>query len=202
MRGPRWSRGWLFGVLVAMQAGGSAVVVAAELRLPAGTKDVTLAGAYSVSHKTVGGDEVETVDGFHLIPHFGYFVTEAPGPGWYRGSLELVAEPTLIHLDASESSTLVGLAAMVRWVFTGWPAFYPFVEAGGGVLGGQAHLRQTNCDVNYVIQGGVGGLVPLSEKTAITVGYRVQHLSNGDRCSQNLGLNSSVFQVGFSYFFP
>lgn len=197
---PTWSGAWLLGLLVVMGATGWGAPSCAELRLPAGTKDVTLAGAYSVSHKTVGGDEVETVKGFHLIPHFGYVVAAASGA--IPGSLELIAEPTLIHLDASESATIGGVTGMVRWLFTGWPALYPFIEAGGGLVAGQVNLRQTNCDLNYVIQGGVGGLIPVSDRTAITVGYRYQHLSNGDRCSQNLGLNSSVFQIGFSYFFP
>jgi hypothetical protein len=41
----------------------------------------------------------------------------------------------------------------------------------------------------------------VAERTAVTAGYRFQHLSNGDRCDQNLGLNSSLFTVGVSHFF-
>jgi hypothetical protein len=195
------SGGWLVGTLIALQAGAGAGTAAAQaLRLPAGTKDLSLAAAYSVSHRTVGGEDVQTVDGLHLIPHVGYVVVDTSAS--VAGSLEVLAEPTLMHLDDSGSATLVGLAAMLRWLFTGWPVLYPFVEGGAGVVAGDADLRQTNCDVNYVVQGGVGGLVPLSERTAVTLGYRFQHLSNGDRCSNNLGLNSSVIHVGFSYFFP
>ncbi|MGH7265420.1 MAG: acyloxyacyl hydrolase [Candidatus Rokuibacteriota bacterium] len=202
MRAATRSGAWLVGTLIAVQAGSwiAGPADAQTLRLPAGTKEVSLAGAYSVSHKTVGGDDVETVNGFHLIPHFGYVLVDRSER--IPGSLEILAEPTLIYLDATESSTLAGLSGMLRWLFTGWPAMYPFVEGGAGIVGGDANLRQTNCDLNYIVQGGVGGLVPLSERTAVTLGYRFQHLSNGDRCSNNLGLNSSVVHVGFSYFFP
>jgi Lipid A 3-O-deacylase (PagL) len=202
---PGWSGRWsgrrvAAALVVVFHVMAVVAPAGAELRLAPGTMDLTLAGAYSVSHKGAGGDEVHTVNGFHLIPHFGYVVAEATER--VQGSLELMLEPTLIHLDGSPSSTLGGVAGMVRWLFTGWPAAYPFLEAGAGILGGQAHLRQTNCDVNYILQAGVGGLIPLSDRTAVTVGYRFQHLSNNDQCSQNLGLNSSVLQIGFSYFFP
>ena len=71
----------------------------------------------------------------------------------------------------------------------------------GGVLLGLGVLGP-NCDVNFVIQGGPGVLVFVSQNTAITAAYRFHHLSNADRCPQNLGLNSSLFTVGLSYFFP
>ena len=45
-------------------------------------------------------------------------------------------------------------------------------------------------------------LLFMSQSTAVTVGYRFHHLSNAHLCSKNIGLNSSQFILGFSYFFP
>jgi hypothetical protein len=56
--------------------------------------------------------------------------------------------------------------------------------------------------VNFLIEGGPGVLFFVSKDTAVTVGYRFQHISNADRCSKNQGLNSSLFTLGLSYFFP
>jgi len=142
------------------------------------------------------------VDGFQFIPHFGYFLTDTHGTGWVRGNLELLAEPTLIHFDGRDSATIGGLSALGRWVFTGWSVARPYVEVGVGVLGGKVNQRQTNCSVHFSIQGGPGVLLFSSQSTAVTVGYRFQHLSNANLCSNNIGLNSTQFILGFSYFFP
>ncbi len=193
---------WLVGLVVGMQVGGWAVVARSEDRFQFGTKDVSVAGGYSISHNTGHFKDVETVDGVHVIPHFGYFVTAERGPRWARGNFELLVEPTLIQLTDGESATIGGLAGLGRWVFATGSVMRPYVEAGLGVVGGHVNLRQTNCDVNYIIEGGPGILFFLSEATALTVGYRFQHISNGSACAKNLGLNSSLFTFGISHFFP
>jgi opacity protein-like surface antigen len=173
----------------------------AQERLKFGTMEATLSVGYSVSHTTVG--DVETIDGFHLIPHFGIFVTDEHGPGFTKGNLEVLAEPTLIHFDGGdESATLIGLAAVGRWVFNASTRVKPYIEAGVGILGGESSFRQTNCDVNFILQAGLGALVFVSPRAALTAGYRYHHVSNADTCDQNLGINSSLFILGASYFFP
>ena len=71
-------------------------VARAEDRLSAGTKSVGLGGTVSLSHGT--RHDYNTVTGLELLPHVGYVVSDAMGPGWLRGNLELLLEPTLIHL--------------------------------------------------------------------------------------------------------
>jgi hypothetical protein len=77
----------------------------------------------------------------------------------------------------------------------------PYLEAGGGVLGGQVDVRQTNCDVNFILEGGGGAMIFMTEQVALTLSARFQHVSNADRCSKNEGLNSLIGIVGISYFF-
>jgi hypothetical protein len=57
------------------------------------------------------------------------------------------------------------------------------------------------CDVNFILEGGPGLLIFLSDRTALTVGYRYHHVSNGSKCTPNLGLNSSLFILGLTHFF-
>ncbi len=173
----------------------------AEERFRFGSTEATLAAGYSVSFQTHAG--TESVDGFQLLPHVGVFLTDEHGPEGIRGNFELLAEPTLVHLwSESESATAVGLSALGRWVFATRWAIRPYVEVGVGVLGGRLDFRQTNCDVNYVIEGGPGLLWFVSERAAVTAGFRFQHISNNGACDKNLGLNSALFTVGISYFFP
>jgi opacity protein-like surface antigen len=175
---------------------------AEERLLVAGLWDLTLLTAgYSTSHEQEG---VPGVDGVQAIPHLGFVLTEEHGPGWLRGNLEVLAEPALIHVrnDESRSSTAAGLTAMGRWILAATPRLRPYVEAGAGVLGGRIDLPQMSCEVSFVLQGGAGALVFVADATAISLGYRFQHISNAGACRDNLGLNSSVFIFGISYFFP
>jgi opacity protein-like surface antigen len=188
-------------VLIGIQLVAGAGPAPGEERLRAGMKDLGFAGGYSISHQTHQG--AEDVDGWHLLPHLGFVLTDELGPGWSRGNFEVLAEPTLIHFRSDKNSgTAGGLTAVARWVFATPGVVRPYLEAGIGVLGGQLNFRQTNCDVNYVLEGGPGLLWFVSDTTAVTLGYRFQHISNADACDKNLGLNSSVFILGISHFFP
>lgn len=194
----RW---WLPGILAGLVAVAPAGA-AGEEPLRAGTLELGLKAGYAVSHGH-GNPREEDVDAFHALPHLGYVVTNEHGPAWLRGNLEVLAEPTIVRFEAETSSvTAGGLSVLGRWLFAPGGRVRPFVEAGVGLLVGDFNLRQTDCDVNYVLQGGPGLLVRVGERAALTVGYRFHHVSNADSCQNNLGLNSSLFVLGFSVFLP
>jgi opacity protein-like surface antigen len=186
-------------VVVFLAAAGDGV---AQERLRAGIWDVTLAGGYSVSHQVGPAHGLESVEMLQFLPHLGYVVTDEHGSGWLRGNFELLAEPAVLRMDASHSTTVAGLSAPVRWIFATGPRVRPYLEAGLGVLSGEVDLSRSNCDVNFLVQAGVGAMLFVSDRAALTAAYRYQHISNGDRCSTNIGINSSAVVVGISYFFP
>jgi hypothetical protein len=176
---------------------------AQEPRFKFGDVELTLAGGYSRSHTTVGEDEAQDLDGFQFLPHVGIFLSDEHGEPGIRGNFELLIEPTVVHLRAeSESGTAAGVSALARWVFTTPWVVRPYAEVGLGILGGNFDLRQTNCDINFIIEGGAGLLWFVAERTALTASYRFQHISNASTCDFNLGINSSLFVLGVSYFFP
>jgi hypothetical protein len=176
----------------------------ADDRLPRWTTDVTLAGGFAASTNVFGSAEGKT--GYQLFPHVGVFVTEEWGPGWapdwLRGTLEVMAEPVWVHVDARQSDNHAGLTLGARWVFAAEGRWRAYAEAGGGLLAGESAIPQTNCDVLFVFQGGVGALYFLGDRHAISVGYRLHHMSNGGLCPGNLSLNNSVFTLGISTFLP
>lgn len=167
--------------------------------IAAGSMEWTIAAAGGASLPK-DSLHLETVTTFHVLPHLGYFITDEAGPGSLRGNLEIVVEPTLIHLDASRSATVGGMAVLPRWVFDASPRVRPYLEAGAGIVGGQINLPQTNCDVNFLLEGGIGAMIFMTNRVALTVGARFHHMSNADRCSQNEGMNSIIGIVGLSYF--
>jgi hypothetical protein len=177
-------------------------VAGAQPLLHAGTKEIGIAGGVSISHES-NREDVQSVTGYRLLVPLGYVLTDETGPGILRGNVEVLLEPTLLHLTGDEdSATLGGAAALVRWIFRGTGTVRPYLEAGAGVLGGRTDFRQSRCDVNFLLEGGPGVLVFVGDSVAVAAGYRLQHMSNADLCSSNLGLNSSLFHVGVSYFFP
>ena len=164
--------------------------------------DVTLAGGYSVSHQVGYANGLESVETLQFLPHLGYVVTDEHGSGWLRGNLELLAEPAVLRLEASNSDTVAGLSALVRWIFAIGPLVRPYLEAGRACSAGDIDRSRSTCDVNFLVQAGAGAMLFVSDRTAVTGAYRYQHISNGDRCSPNIGINSSAVVVGISYFFP
>jgi hypothetical protein len=71
---------------------------------------------------------------------------------------------------------------------------------GASALGGRAGPRTGNCDINFVLEGGPGVLIFMSQHAALDIGYRVHHISNGHQCL-NQGFNSNMGVIGLSYFF-
>ncbi|HEV8307559.1 MAG TPA: acyloxyacyl hydrolase [Methylomirabilota bacterium] len=199
-RVPTRRAAWSFVAALGLLAAGLASSTAAGESLTGGTKDLTFAGGFSISHNfasTVAG-----ISGFQVLPHLGLFVTDEWGPGWARGNLELIAEPTFLHLDTRKSTNHVGASGIARWVLTGSGRVRSYVELGVGLIVGESGIPQTTCDPTFVLQAGVGALFFFSPMDAVTLGYRFQHLSNAAVCTPNPGFNSSVFILGLSHFFP
>jgi opacity protein-like surface antigen len=196
------SRSILAGALLALVLGAPAA--ADEPHLGTGIKEFALAGGFSSSHEVSG--TATGITAMHLLPHYGWFVTDPGGPrwlpGWLHGSLELIAEPTYLKINRNESTNFVGPTAVARWVFGPERWIRPYVEAGVGALVGESGTIQTDCDLNFSLQAGTGVLLFWSERHAVTLGYRLHHLSNGNLCVGNRGLNSALFILGISTFFP
>ncbi len=193
------NRGRVGRALLAVLLLAVAAPVGAEPRLTAGTAEFTLAGGHSEAFAVSGSRG--GISGFQLLPHVGLFVTDEHGPKWLRGSLELLAEPTFIHLDAKESDNHVGLSALGRWVFAGESRVRWYLEVGAGMIVGESGVPQTVCNPTFILQGGGGVLLFWSDNYAVNLGTRFHHLSNGSVCNLNPGLNSAVFTIGFSAFF-
>ena len=169
--------------------------------ISAGAMLVGVGGAVSISHAAKDG--LDTITGLQLLPHIEWVVTDPAGPGWLRGNLAVLLEPTLLHLDSdSGSGTVVGASALARWIVAGAESrVRPYVEIGAGILAGETSLPQTDCSVNFLLQAGPGILVALSDTTTLTVGYRFQHISNASLCNINAGINSSALYLGVSHRF-
>jgi len=199
-RGRPCSSARCLGLLFVLFAAAAPASAEGPGALPAGAVELGIAGGYSVSffdHQR----GLDTVYGTNGLLRLGWLMTDEHGSNAFRGNLELVLEPTYIHLDSQPSGDVFGAAFLPRWLLVGNDTIRPYVQAGGGILGGRVGPRTGDCDLNFLLEGGLGIALFVSTHAAIDIGYRYQHISNGRLCSPNYGVNSNMGVVGFSYFF-
>jgi len=120
---------------------------------------------------------------------------------WY-GALELGLEPLYQHYTTPKQAFWAGLSAVVRYHFLALGRFVPYVEIAGSAGGTDLEIPEINSAFAFLVFGGVGASFFLSEKTALYLGYRIQHVSNGDTSKPNRGFESNVVVGGMSLYFP
>src|SRR5215813_15309837 len=77
----------------------------------------------------------------------------------------------------------------------------PFGQATGGFLYFSEPVPQSDAArFNFTLDFSGGVQVFSSNRRAFTVGYKFQHVSNGNRAPNNLGVDVQMIQVGFSVF--
>jgi opacity protein-like surface antigen len=120
---------------------------------------------------------------------------------WY-GALELGLEPLYQHYTAPKQAFWAGLSAVVRYHFFALGRFVPYVEVAGSAGGTDLEIPEIKSAFAFLVFGGLGASFFVSDKTALYLGYRLQHVSNGDTSQPNRGFESSVVMGGMSLYFP
>jgi len=63
-------------------------------------------------------------------------------------------------------------------------------------------VREIKSAFAFLLFGGVGASYFVTDHTALYVGYRIQHVSNGDTSKPNRGFESYTGVAGVSFYFP
>ncbi len=167
----------------------------------AGTWRLGLMGGYSLWHK-VFQNRVADVHFVPLLPQIGYTVTDVHGPFPVRGSLELNLEPTFLVTTSPSTTFGEGASFLLRYNFVTGTRWVPFFDLGVGVLHWNLRLPGIlGTQFNFTLQGGPGLHFFATDHLAITGQVRLHHISNAGTDSPNIGINSSVYLAGISYFF-
>jgi hypothetical protein len=117
------------------------------------------------------------------------------------GALELGLEPLYQRYLEPERRFWAGLAAVARYHFLGLGRVVPYVEVAGSAGGTDLELPEIRSTFAFLLWGGVGASVFVTENTAVYAGYRWQHVSNGNTSKPNRGFESNVAVAGLSLFF-
>jgi len=134
---------------------------------------------------------------FSLLP----LDTIARGSFLY-GALEVGLEPLYQHYTTPKQAFWAGLAAVGRYHFLGLGRVVPYAEVGGAAGGTDLAVREINSTFAFLVFGGLGASIFISNKTALYAGYRFQHVSNGNTSRPNRGFEAQIGVAGISFFFP
>jgi opacity protein-like surface antigen len=175
----------------------------AEQTFKKGTFVLSGEGAYgwqtNLEHKR-SASHVEFYDAgvrFSLLP-----LDTIARSSFLYGALEVGLEPLYQHYTTPKQAFWAGLAAVLRYHFLGLGRVVPYAELGGGAGGTDLEVREINSTLAFLVFGGLGASIFVSDKTAFYVGYRYQHVSNGNTSQPNRGFESNVGVAGISFFFP
>ena len=122
------------------------------------------------------------------------------GPGILRGAVEVGLEPLYQRYLDPHPAFWAGLILAARYHFLALGRCVPYIEAAGGPGGTDLHVREIDSNFSFVVWGGAGASVFLTDTTAIYAGYRYEHNSNASTATPNRGLDFHVAVFGVSYY--
>jgi hypothetical protein len=166
-----------------------------------GTWHLGLMGGYSIPHKIFQG-RAANVHFAPLLAQIGYTLTDVRGPFPVRGSLEAIFEPVFMVTTSPSRTIGEGASLLLRYNFVTGTRWVPFFDLGMGVLHWNLRLPDILAtQFNFMLQGGPGLHFFATDQLAITGQVRLHHISNAGYERPNIGVNSTVYLLGVSYFF-
>lgn len=132
---------------------------------------------------------------FSLLP----FEPTSWGP--VSGSLEIGLEPFYQKYTDPVSASFGGLGVVFRYHFLALGRVVPYVELFAAAGGTDLEVKEIDSTFAFLLQGGPGVSVFVTDNAALYAGYRFQHVSNGNTKDPNRGFESHTGVAGVSIFF-
>ncbi len=131
---------------------------------------------------------------------WGRVLTDLRGPGFARGRFEWAVElsPLVVEWKSGRARGL-GLAPLQwRWNLVPRRGVHPFVEVGGGAIWTTSPMPAGTTGSNFMTHGGVGFRLLGGRASGLVAGYRLHHISNGNRLRRNPGVNAHMLMLGYT----
>jgi len=136
-----------------------------------------------------------------FMPRISYLPFAPFGSGRYRAALEPGLEAWLEHYLAPEKANAGGMKAALRLHAIGFGRIVPYLELTAGVGATGLRVPESFSTFTFILEGGAGFSVFLKPDLSINVGYRIQHLSNGNTSKPNRGYEANSGVIGLNFFF-
>ena len=165
-----------------------------------GTQVVSAEGAYGAQFNLEGKATQSDLEFFSLGFRSSFLPFGPSFRGPLYGALEIGLEPVYQRYTEPMPAFWAGVAAVFRYHFLGLGRVVPYAEVAGGAGGTDLRVREIDSSFSFLVWGGVGASVFLTDSTAVYVGYRLAHNSNGNTSDPNRGWQAHVAVAGVSYY--
>lgn len=138
-----------------------------------------------------------------LLPRISFFlpkVVDEPLAA-YHLQAEFIIEPIASYITNNTDTFEAGVNPLFFSLrYDRGQRLVPFVEGGEGVLYTDLRGERLGTRFQFSSQAGFGLHWFIDRTTALTVSYRLRHISNAGISSVNTGLNTDFFTLGLTYF--
>ena len=196
-------RSWLGGVLSLFAStvlASPATAFDADATFAKSTYVLSGEGSYGEQFDLEGFSDQSNIRYWNVGVRASILPYGATGPGFLHGAFEAGLEPLYQRYLHPQSAFWAGLLAVFRYHFVSLGRVVPYVEVAGGPGGTDLHVTEIKSDFSFVVWGGVGASVFVTDRTAVYAGYRYEHNSNGNTATPNRGWESHVGVFGVSYY--
>ncbi len=166
-----------------------------------GTKVFSLEVGGGLQNNVEGHRTISEISFVNVVPRFSVLPLDPLGGSALKGSLETGIEPWLQYYLEPKPATAEGLKVALRYHFLAASPIFPYVEVLAGAGGTSLDVREMRSAFAFVLEAGAGLGFFLTEGVQLTVGYRFQHVSNGNIERPNRGFESDAGIIGLSFFF-
>jgi len=135
----------------------------------------------------------------NLLPRISILPWAPFGSRWWKGALELGVEGWLQYYTEPARATAFGLKAASRYHFIGLGRLVPYVELLAGVGATSLNVKEIDSNVTFVLEAGAGLAYMITERIAVSAGYRFYHVSNAGIAQPNAGVNAHEAVAGVSW---
>jgi hypothetical protein len=138
-----------------------------------------------------------------LLPQFGFDINPLARKLNLKpkGAFSFVLEPLMNVVINPDTNAEVGCSGFLKYSQKVTARIAPYIEGGVGMLYTTQHTHEQGTQYNFITQGGAGLQFFLTDKCALTGGYRFRHLSNAGLDGDNEGIDHHFALMGISYFF-
>ncbi|PYM26541.1 MAG: hypothetical protein DMD80_18505 [Candidatus Rokuibacteriota bacterium] len=193
----------MVALLLAAAAPAPAWAFDAEQTFKKGTFVLSGEGAYGWQFNLENKKSVTYLEFYDVGVRFSLLPFDPVGKDhfWY-GALEVGFEPLYQKYTEPKPAFWAGLASVLRYHFLGLGRVVPYAELGAAAGGTDLEIREIDSSFAFLLFGGLGASLFVSDKTALYAGYRYQHVSNGNTSQPNRGFEAHVGVAGISFYFP
>lgn len=136
-----------------------------------------------------------------MAAHFGLDINRLLRiPGTHRGRFTFFAEPrfTPVHEPAGDYELGLGIGIQYVYPLLRNLFFYAAVSSGPHFIS----VRTEQQARGFVMDSEAGGgfYIPFGRSSALNIGYRIRHLSNGGTRTPNTGINNHFLVIGYTMF--